>query len=512
MADNQKSNQDQVVIQSMDEAYTLAGGRGTYQLYVAIVCWISIFAFMSLTFSMPFLLLKPPLECLIDGKFQSCTAEFACANPSIQRRFPTVGSTFNFITEFNMLCTDENNALINMAFFLGSFGSCLITGVVSDMIGRLPMLILANFGNAFFLVVLLIHPSFWMIVAVSGLIGVITIGNNSIGYTFIYDSFHSDCAIFYGTTVTMAWSFGEVFIALIFATGISWRSIFFIFILISCSSGILLIWVRESPRFYYSKGKFDKTLEILNHIAKVNGVTMPKNITFNTAVVARAKASENEDKESLKNVLNSIIFSGSMCLKVTLYSFCYSASTFIYYAISLNLDKMSGNIYLLGLFTAISEIVSAVISAALLEKVGKKISVIFYYSVAGIGVFSMGLAWYNPTGSTVFANIAKFGICAVDNALNIFVAELFPTSIKNAAFAIAVFVSRFANVMSRPLSLLSPMVMCVFLAILCASSAFISAFLPVTENAVVQDFAEDTNKKENIDDHKSNALIEMDQK
>ncbi len=179
-----------------------------------------------------------------------------------------------------------------------------------------------------------------------------------------------------------------------------------------------------------------------------------------------------------------------MLLKIILFSYCFSASTFVFYALSLNLEKMTGNIYVLGLITAIAEMVSCVFAGALLERIGKKVSLVIYFVVAGAGVFCQGLTWDNSTWSVFCAYFTKFGSTAADSALYLFVAELYPTSVKGVAFGTAIFVSRFASVLAKPLSLLDPMLMCSIMAGMSLAAAAIGAFLPIKSNAIISDFAE----------------------
>ncbi len=168
----------------MDEAYKLAGGRGKYQLLVAVACWISLVTFMCFTFTVPYLLQKPQLECFEGGHWENCDAKIVCEGVSLVKyRFKDADRRYNFVTEFGLLCKDTEATFISSAYFIGSILSCLIVNTLSDVFGRLPLLIIGNAGNVVCIAVLMLCPSYEMCVIVSGLIGLITIGNNSNSYS-----------------------------------------------------------------------------------------------------------------------------------------------------------------------------------------------------------------------------------------------------------------------------------------------------------------------------------------
>ncbi len=486
------------LIKDMDSAYTMAGGRGRYQTLVAVFSWISIFSFMSFTFAVPYFLIKPPVVCQSGTNYESCSAASACAEGATFQY--TESRQYNFMTEFDLLCHDAKSTLISSAFFLGSICSCLVVNTLSDIIGRLPMLMIGNMGNVFALIVLLVFPSFEMTVAVSGLIGLLTIGNNTVPYSYVYDSFHSEAAIPYGTAITVSWSVWEIVIALVMATGASWRTMCIIIMLISSSSFVFLLWIRESPRFYFSKGRYEDALATLRHVADINGVQLPADLAFAAQVEVAARKDASVRKEpSVRTLFAWICCSAPMLAKVLMFSYGYTTSTFVYYALSLNLDKMSANIYFLGVVTAAAEIVAAVFSSVFLERVGKKLSLCLYFVMTTVGIFGLGVMWYHTGWSVVFAYVTKFGAVATDNILSLFVAEMYPTPVKSLAFGIAVFVSRFADVMSKPLSLLSPIVMCTLLSGISSGSAVVAAFFPVKAGAVIEDSVkeeEDAEKKD----------------
>lgn len=477
------------VVTDMDEAYKLAGGRGKYQIFVAISCWISLVTFMCFTFSVPYFLEHPQVQCkFADGIWTNCEVEYVCNDPSVTHRF-VEGQRWNFATEFGLLCDESKGALISSAYFVGSIFSCLIVNTLSDVVGRLPMMVVGNMGNIFCLGILLLFPSYEMVVAMSAFIGFITIGNNSNSYSFVYDSFPSDCAILYGTLVSISWSLGEVAIALVMWPGTTWRSMCVLLMGVSASFFVILPWIRESPRFYFSKMQPEIALEKLKYVAQVNGVQLPEGLELRCPGANTKLAKKRQAKSSIATIFRSMCCSGKMVVKIGLFSLVFSTSTFVFYALSLNIDQMSGSIYVLGLITAIAEIISTISAGLLLERIGKKASLALYFCIAAAGVLGEGLMWSNPFWSVVFAYFTKFGATAADSALYLFVAELFPTSIKNAAFGIAIFVSRLASTMSKPMALLQPMTMCGIMMVMCVVAAIVAVFMPIMQGAAIVDIA-----------------------
>jgi len=470
------------IIYDMDQAYELAGGRGKYQFLVALECWISMTTMMLFIYCVPMFLIEPNIQCYQNFKYSSCDKQKVCNNPGIQYKFDKPHD-FNFITEFGLLCKDYEKTFIISAAFLASLVSCIFVNLISDIIGRLPCLVFGNMSNLILVGIVTLIASYKNIVIISALIGLTTIINASCSYTFIYDSFPTKYATFYGTTVNIAWGVAQTAIPLIMMSQIKWRIMCWIIVGVMVISIIPLIWIRESPYFYYFSRRCDKALKLLYWVAKVNGRELPKNLVL--VPYPDPTPTDSPHKVTKMRIFKTLCCNFKMVARIFIMSFCNAAATLLYYAVSLNVEKMGGNIYINAITMGIYSTISGGLCGIIYAKIGKKTSIVLFFAMATLGVLLQGFFWNNPRGSMVGIFFSSFGSNAAISCLYLLVAILYPDSIKSTALGISVFFTRLVSIFSTPLSLLSPLGMCIFLAAINIVSGILAIFIPIKKRPAV---------------------------
>jgi len=455
-----------IEISTIDQAYEIAGGRGKYQILVAALCWIAYFTIMGFMSSIPYFLIKPTSECYKgNGKWEICN------NPCQSEKYRLNSEKhFNFVTEFDLYCKDVESTYLVSAYFIGSLVSCLFAGAISDYFGRLPMLTLGNLASCILLTILVIFPSYYMALSCSGLIGFFTVANSSSTIPFVYDSFPSKYANFYGTTVAATWGIGQALITAIMWTGIEWRIMCYIIIGISASFFIFLIWVRESPTFYYCKGNYQKAEISLRHIAKINGKPIENEIIW--------LEKNNENSSEIKKITEKFC-SLLNVTKIIMFAYCFTTACLVYYAINLNVEKMGGNVHMNGFMLSLASILSAGMAGFLWNYLGKKKSLALYFAMSSIGVLLQGIFWDKPKYSIFAAYCTTFGSNAACSYLLLLISEVFPVNMQSGAMSIIIFVGRLINVFSKPLALLNPLLMCIFLSSISGLGIIITWLLPI---------------------------------
>jgi len=108
------------------------------------------------------------------------------------------------------------------------------------------------------------------------------------------------------------------------------------------------------------------------------------------------------------------------------------ANILVYFGISFNTDRLSGDPYLNFVYSIVAEILSFIAVQFLLDPFGRKIPYASNMGLAGVSLLCVGfvparLSWI----ITVLASIAKFNIAFSYSAIYIVTSEMYPTSIRN---------------------------------------------------------------------------------
>lgn len=202
---------------TVDEAYDLAGGHGRYQFLVALSAGIISITSMMYLFSVPLFLIFPEVRGCPEGLCP--TKEAAC-----RVRYTYADHSFNFVTEFDLLCSEFRGSLVATMFSVGFCAGILAFGTIGDTLGRLAAFTVGTLGTSLSILMLLLFPEYVVCLIASGLCGFFASGCFPQGLTYAYDSCHSKYVTFYATFMNTAFTVGELFVALFMWTGVSWRT------------------------------------------------------------------------------------------------------------------------------------------------------------------------------------------------------------------------------------------------------------------------------------------------
>ena len=166
----------------------------------------------------------------------------------------------------------------------------------------------------------------------------------------------------------------------------------------------------------------------------------------------------NKQEEQDENKIDfRVFFSNWKLLGKIFFSFLqFFIVTLVYYGIGLNTDNLSGNPYLNFLYSASVEMTSLVASQYFLKHVGRKIPYLFNFLMVGLSLIAIGFVPENmPSAVRVLVLTGKFFISSNFNALEMMVAESFPTVIRNSVLSLCFVAEGFGSTLSTYLALLS---------------------------------------------------------
>lgn len=380
---------------------------------------------------------------------------------------------FSIVNEWDLSC--ENAYLVSMSqtvLVAGVFVGAVVMALAADYFGRKPAFLGSIMGISLLGFIASWANSYVLLTVLRFFIGVFQQGVVLPGFVMSCELFPADQRTIAGLIMQCFWALGMFALALMAYLTQHWRH------LMLCISlpgflAIPLFWLLpESIPWLVAVGRVHEAKIILNKAAAFNKVKLPKRFQLTEEEAATPVPSTWQKLSSVKSafkrqkpeqngvskppkendvaqytvldILKSfrlLIFSLIMC-----YLWCVSA--LVYYGLSLNTGSLAGSPYLNFFLSGLVEIPAYITAALMLQYIGRRISIAFFYVLAGTPLFIT--LFLNPTStiSVVLAMIGKLGISAAFGSVFLYAPELFPTTIRNIGIGVASVGGRIGNVVA----------------------------------------------------------------
>ncbi|KAB7497308.1 Organic cation transporter protein [Armadillidium nasatum] len=191
------------------------------------------------------------------------------------------------------------------------------------------------------------------------------------------------------------------------------------------SSSVRYRFFPESVRWLISKNKINEAIKLVDEAAEANKLPSPSYLLEDLLKNPIAEDGFVDKRE--KSVFN-IFKSPNMRKRSLILFFCWIVCTLSYYGLSRNAGNLSGNLFLNYISLMIIEIPSYIVSYFLLDKIGRKGTLIVVFILAGIASLVSGLLPLRFELLIVITSLlGKFGIAAAFGCIFVYTAELYPT-------------------------------------------------------------------------------------
>ncbi|XP_019437047.1 PREDICTED: organic cation/carnitine transporter 4-like isoform X2 [Lupinus angustifolius] len=473
--------QEKICMDDMLQKYCGEFGRWQQRQFILVsLAWI-LEAFHSMV--MIFADHEPTWRCLSGSAGSGCSTTATSVCHLKPGSWEWVGGrNRSTVSEWGLICGGKFKVgLVQALFFVGCTIGAGIFGHLSDsFLGRKGSLIVACILNTIFGCLTALSPKYWVYAlfrtltgfTVSGVgINVFALANEPVGpskrgvagmSTFYF--FPSGVAILSAIAY-----FFQKWRHLYIASSIP--SILFVFFVIP--------FISESPRWYLVRGKINEAMKLMSTIASTNGKHLPSNVILvldqelasipndgkeesfipngsketspkipndgkettsitnegsGTKETAKNKIFENKDaiSASILDVIRSPATRIRLFLAVDL-SFLVSL---VYYGLSLNVVNLGVNLYLNVALNSLSELPAFLITTLLLNRLGRKRLALGtmwfsgFFCLIGSLMKKVGV-W--KVVRMVCGILGIFGMAGTYNLLFIYVAELFPTVVRNVS-------------------------------------------------------------------------------
>ncbi|XP_012934512.2 solute carrier family 22 member 4 isoform X2 [Heterocephalus glaber] len=349
------------------------------------------------------------------------------------------------VTEWNLVCEDDwKTPLTASLFFVGVLFGSFVSGQLSDRFGRKSVLFATMGVQTGFSFLQIFSINWEMFTVLFVIVGMGQISNYVVAFILGAEILGKSARLIFSTLgVCTFFAIGYMLLPLLAYFIRDWR----ILLLALTVPGVLCVplwwFIPESPRWLISQKRFREAEDIIQKAAQMNNVTMPA-VIFDPI--------ELQELTSLKQpkVFILDLFRTLNIAKITIMSLLLWMLTSVgYFALSLNVPNLHGDIYLNCFLSALIEVPAYIMAWLLLRKLPRR------YIIAGVLCFGGGVllliqlvpADYNFL-SIGLVMLGKFGVTSAFSMLYVFTAELYPTLVRNMAVGITSMASRVGSIIA----------------------------------------------------------------
>jgi OCT family organic cation transporter-like MFS transporter 4/5 len=337
---------------------------------------------------------------------------------------PTAVSQFDLVCERSWL-----RPWAQVVIMCGEFFASVILSAASDSYGRKMVLMGALTGVVLVSFCLVFAVNYYVFLLLRFLLGFFNPCIFMVGLPMSLELVGPKKRTVVTTIGCMFWVAGCLLIAVVAYLIRDWQYLQ----LATAVPGLLFLtfwkFLPESPRWLLSVGRKDEAMQIIQKMAKVNGVD----------TVDLEKLLSDEDcatkSKATGNILDLFRYK-NIRLRLLLCMIIIFANSFVYYGLSLNSGNLVGGVYLNFFLLSLLEI-PATLLCLLVDRIGRKKLVIAPMLIGGI---VMAVAVFIPKDwhiiITCLSMAGKFGITLSYTVVYLLICEIFPTRQRNMSLGL----------------------------------------------------------------------------
>ncbi|XP_068617307.1 organic cation transporter protein-like [Battus philenor] len=381
----------------------------------------------------------------------------------------------SIVSALNLGCQSWKSTLVGGVHNAGMIVSMMITGWVSDKIGRKPTVIMCSIGGAVGVFKIFIKD-YYAYLGLEFLESMLASGLYTVAVVLLIEVGGESTRVLAGVVFAYAVYAGEVLFAFI-AMGLQyWK---YLILVVYTPMYIFVFYgfvLRESTRWQMLRGKMTEAKETLKVIAKTNKINITDEEIMNIKddeLRARFNVSVQKEKETIKDIINS----KETMVRLIVASFCYFSSSFLYYGMAIHSVLLPGNKYTNFILSSLTSFPGDLLTFYVFNKIGRKLSLQGGYVFSAI--FLMAQA-FTPDSimwlKVLLFLIGKVGVVVCFTGIYTYSLELFPTSVRGSLVGWGNTAARVGSMLA-PLTPLLSAELSSLPSILFASTAIIAALL-----------------------------------
>ena len=334
-----------------------------------------------LFFNLPFLGKQNQQLCQFQGDetwtTRNCTTENICANLKTIKFKPDVDDSRyidNWQNSMDLICKSPREiGLIGQMYFIGLIMGLPFLTTLSDKYGRKPIFLFTIFTNMLCQYIIFFTSNFVLTLFCLFVEGVLWSGQNVVGMQYLDEILPSRYKEDIFTIMFIAGSSISLLIPLnymlISSSFIGLSLIGLATITVACLG--VPWYIPESPKWLYSKGRYDEAREVFYRIAAVNSVVLTSDIRFDKEEEGQLRIAREYEKISLTKV--SSIFSDEVSKRnVIILMIQWTVGSVVNYIISFRIAKLHGDMFYNAVSIAVAHIIGQLCCNYFIKKMGTR--------------------------------------------------------------------------------------------------------------------------------------------
>ncbi|KAM9789907.1 LOW QUALITY PROTEIN: solute carrier family 22 member 13-like [Neosynchiropus ocellatus] len=253
----------------------------------------------------------------------------------------------------------------------------------------------------------------------------------------------------------------------------------------SCAGGLPRLWfirfVPESARWLLNRGRKEEAKALLLKVAAINKRPFPEALL--TKISVKDQVPERRTR--------ALFLSPVLRRNFLIITFAWLSGSAAYYCLSFNMGNFGLNIFLTQLIFGLTELPVHILAIWLLEVVGRKMSLMGTLMTAGFLCFMMLPLAGQSVVVTLLATSGRFLTNWACSVCNVYIQELFPTSIRQTASGLGAIVSRVGGSLSPLVNMMALYHWSIPIVCYSSSSGALCFLLPETRRRELPDSTEE---------------------
>ena len=416
------------------------------------------------------------------------------------------------MSEWTLVCDRAWMGPIIMSIFMaGVMVGAIVLGPVADTVGRrktlslaFTIMIIANLAGAY-------ATSYITYVLIRFLCGFCQSGVILASFVLMNEMIGSSKRALVGVVTQAFFALGIVLLTWMSYYVRDWRNLTISITITGIPLALVnIFYIPESPRWLKSVGNIKEALEVLKHIALKNGTISKWKENHSFTMNRNTEEGKNKSPVTIRSAVNCNsnsmldLFLHPVLLQLTLIqvlSWCVNGAT--YYGLTLaagsegetnsgeNIpSNVTPDIYTSTVFSGLIELPAYVITVPLLNKCGRRKTLVIFMIVGGISCLLISALGNSAVFQlyrvpTWLGLVGKLCISASFAVVYVHSNEIFPTTIRNSAMGLVSFAARIGGITAPFLAKLgqvSPNLHFLIFGIMSLISGFLNMYLPETKD------------------------------